>query len=161
VILLLALFACSGPHPPEGAAPAPVTDGAGTPTSAPVAGSPAQGDAVPTSAPADGTAPDPNAPVADPNAPVPTPAEVYASCRARVEGEETPGECATDADCSPAGCSQEVCGPARSAGSVTTTCEILPCFSVLDTCGCHAGVCTWTIKAGGPPLRRRPGADPQ
>ena len=81
-------------------------------------------------------------------------AELYAASRARVEGTEAPGECASDADCARAGCSQEVCVPARSAGEVITTCEILPVFSALDACGCHAGTCGWTLKE--PVLRTFP-----
>jgi hypothetical protein len=36
-------------------------------------------------------------------------ADLYEGCRRRVEGAEVAGECATDADCVRAGCSQEIC----------------------------------------------------
>lgn len=76
----------------------------------------------------------------------PTPESLYGQCRARVEGVEAPGECTVDADCAKAGCSQEVCLPAAKAPDVMSTCEILPCFRALETCGCHDGVCSWTLK---------------
>lgn len=73
------------------------------------------------------------------------PAALYEQCRVRVEGVSEPGECATDADCARAGCSSEVCvATARKAESVTT-CEILPCFDVLSSCGCVEGVCAWSV----------------
>ncbi len=50
------------------------------------------------------------------------PAELYAGCRDRVEGEgEAPGECAVDGDCVAAGCSREVCVPASIANETYTT----------------------------------------
>lgn len=75
-------------------------------------------------------------------------------CTQRVEGREQDGECVTDADCARAGCSQEVCVPAKAAGEVVTTCEILPCFATLDSCGCHEGRCSWTYKE--PALQKFP-----
>lgn len=86
-----------------------------------------------------------------------TAAELYGACEARVEGSSTPGECHTDADCSRAGCSQEVCVPTREAAEVMSTCERLPCFNTLDTCGCHEGLCTWTLKEAAGALRTIPG----
>lgn len=86
----------------------------------------------------------------------PTPASLYGLCRARVEGPEAPAECTTDAECGRTGCSQEVCAPIAKAGDVMTTCEILPCFRALDTCGCQEGVCSWSLKTelpGPGPLR--------
>ena len=85
-----------------------------------------------------------------------TPAELYAECEQRVEGTQQAGECTTDADCARAGCSQEVCVTASAAADVMTTCEIKPCFQVLDTCGCHDGVCSWTLKAEAPKGRTIP-----
>lgn len=82
-----------------------------------------------------------------PAAPATDPQALYRGCHDRVEGPEQDGECATDADCVRAGCSREVCLPRKEAEGLMTTCEILPCFSVLDTCGCHAGRCTWTVSA--------------
>lgn len=86
-----------------------------------------------------------------------TAAQLYGACQERVEGSSTPGECHTDADCSRAGCSQEVCVPAREAAEVMSTCERLPCFNTLDTCGCHEGVCSWTLKEAGGALKPLPG----
>lgn len=77
------------------------------------------------------------------------PSTQYAACRARVEGVEAPGECTRDADCQRAGCSQEVCVPAAKAGEVMTACDVEPCFSILDQCGCHDGLCTWSLTAAG------------
>lgn len=84
----------------------------------------------------------------------PTATNLYEGCRARVEGVEAAGECATDADCARTGCSGEVCVAAANAGEVMTTCEVLPCFAALDACGCHEGVCSWTLKE--PTLRKFP-----
>jgi eight-cysteine-cluster-containing protein len=76
----------------------------------------------------------------------PTPQLLYDQCHDRLEGPEVDGECAVDADCGTAGCSQEVCVPAAKTGDIITTCEILPCFSAKDACGCHEGRCTWSLK---------------
>ncbi len=73
-------------------------------------------------------------------------AALYGACQARVEGSSTPDECHTDSDCARAGCSQEVCVSARRVSEVQSTCERLPCFTTLDTCGCHEGICSWTLK---------------
>lgn len=85
-----------------------------------------------------------------------TPAALYGACKDRVEGVQTAGECTTDADCAKVGCSQEVCVPAKLAGEVMTTCEVLPCFKALDTCGCHEGMCSWTLRAELEPPGRIP-----
>lgn len=85
----------------------------------------------------------------------PTPQSLYETCRDRVEGVETDGECETDADCARAGCGSEVCLPAKLAVDVMTTCEVRPCFSVLDTCGCNEGRCNWTLKTEISPSLRR------
>lgn len=84
----------------------------------------------------------------------PSATSLYEGCRARVEGLEAAGECVTDADCARTGCSGEVCVAAATAGEVVTTCEVLPCFAALDACGCHEGVCGWSLKA--PALRKFP-----
>ena len=76
----------------------------------------------------------------------PTPQMLYDQCHDRLEGAEVDGECAVDADCGTAGCSQEVCVPASKTGDIITTCEIRPCFSAKDACGCHEGRCTWSLK---------------
>ena len=91
----------------------------------------------------------------------PTPqdaASLYNACMQRVEGTQTAGECTTDADCAIAGCSREVCVPAAKAGEIITTCEVLPCFSVLSACGCKEGLCSWTVAEGARPLLRPPPA---
>lgn len=72
----------------------------------------------------------------------------YGACRARVEGRESAGECASDTGCVPAGCSSEVCLPVGLAEGFSSTCDRLDCFEVLDRCGCHDGICTWTLKEG-------------
>lgn len=74
-----------------------------------------------------------------------TPTALYEACRDRVEGPEEPGECAEDGDCARAGCGSEVCVAASRAGEIFTTCEVRPCFSVLEACTCQEGVCTWTL----------------
>jgi len=80
----------------------------------------------------------------------PTPASLYAECRDRVEGPQEEGECSGDADCSSTGCSKEMCVTAAEAPDMMTTCEALPCFQILDTCGCREGVCAWTLKEAVP-----------
>lgn len=80
-------------------------------------------------------------------APLDDPAAMLEACRDRVEGPERPQECSSDADCTTAGCSSEVCLPRAAAAQVQTTCEVLPCFMALGTCGCHEQQCTWTPKS--------------
>lgn len=74
------------------------------------------------------------------------PAAAYGMYRERLEGPEADGECSTDADCARAGCSSEVCAPAAQAASISTTCEVLPVFAILDSCGCVEGRCSWSVK---------------
>ncbi|GEM_PF-2214321 len=74
------------------------------------------------------------------------PQQVYEACRERVEGPEAAGECATDEDCVAVGCSTEMC-VASSQSGLMSTCERLPCFTVLSSCGCNEGLCTWTVSA--------------
>lgn len=74
-----------------------------------------------------------------------TPEGFYAMCEGRVEGPSEAGECSTDADCGTTGCSGEVCVATANA-DLTTTCELAPCFQVLDTCGCREGRCSWSLK---------------
>jgi eight-cysteine-cluster-containing protein len=81
-----------------------------------------------------------------PSAPAATPRELYGSCEARVEQPEVPGECSSDTDCVRGGCSSEVCTSRQGAADVMTTCEILPCFDVLDACACVDGRCRWSLK---------------
>ncbi len=78
-----------------------------------------------------------------------TPSALYQRCRDRVEGREAEGECVSDADCTATGCSGEVCVTKASAAGMMTTCEILPCFDVLEACGCVEGRCTWSLGDGG------------
>lgn len=135
------LVGCSGPRSaneipasdtptaapaPEQIGDAPVPTAPGTPVSG--EGLPSEGGPVPTDTPV-------------------SPASLYEGCRDRVEGLQAAGECVTDADCAKAGCSQEVCVAAKNAGDVMSTCEVLPCFRALDACGCHEGMCTWTVAA--------------
>ena len=91
------------------------------------------------------------APADAPPLPLPSPEELYATCEARVEGPSVEGECASDADCGTAGCAAEVCTTRTAAADVTTTCENKLCFSILDTCGCVDGQCSWSIKDAVPP----------
>jgi eight-cysteine-cluster-containing protein len=80
------------------------------------------------------------------------PAELYADCRERVEGTETPVECASDADCTTAGCNGEVCVTSALAEETFTTCETRLCYSALDACGCSdEGFCRWSLKAPATP----------
>lgn len=73
------------------------------------------------------------------------------------------GECEADAGCVAAGCSGEICVASASAGDLMSSCEIMPCFSALDSCRCQEGLCRWTIKeaAGlpGSPVPRPTGKD--
>lgn len=66
------------------------------------------------------------------------------------------GECDTDADCVATGCSGEVCLARANAEGLVTTCEVLPCFGVLEACGCIEGSCSWSVGAAEPP----PGSAP-
>jgi eight-cysteine-cluster-containing protein len=76
-----------------------------------------------------------------------TAAELYGSCRERVERPEADGECSSDADCVASGCSQELCtSTAAAAEGLMSTCEMRPCFKVLDACGCVEGHCRWSLK---------------
>lgn len=88
----------------------------------------------------------------------PTPASLYEECKDRVEQPQADGECTTDADCVRAGCGSEVCTTTAAAGDIMTTCEDRLCFHVLDTCGCHDGVCSWTLKDEVP--ERKGGLEP-
>lgn len=136
---LIVLIACGNknntPTPPEEGA----ADGAATPA-----------DGTPDGAtpPADGgSPPPPPEPAAKP-----TPESLYAECKDRVEGKQAPDECKADADCKAAGCGTEVCTTVAEAANIMTTCEGRLCFKVLDTCGCHEGQCTWTLKAEVPEM---------
>ena len=97
-----------------------------------------------TPAPPEESPPDP-APV-----PKPTKQSLYAECQDRVESPQAEGECKTDADCTKAGCASEVCTTTAAAKELMTTCDMRYCYQVLDTCGCHDGQCTWTLKDPGP-----------
>lgn len=88
----------------------------------------------------------PTASQATPDAAAPhAAAALYASCEERLEGPEADGECSSDADCMATGCSSEVCTTKASAGDLMTTCEVLPCFSAVDSCGCVEGRCRWSL----------------
>ena len=100
-------------------------------------------------------------------------ASLYTECLDRVEGTDRAGECVADSDCKAAGCSGEVCVNAVDACGIMTTCEVLPCFQVLESCGCvfpsssdagapkEGGVCQWTLGTrGGRPAIPVPGGVP-
>lgn len=85
-------------------------------------------------------------PVVKGGAPPAGAAELYQACQARVEGTEVAGECSSDADCVKAGCSQELCiSTAEAAKGPMSTCEVRPCFQVLEACGCNEGLCRWSV----------------
>jgi eight-cysteine-cluster-containing protein len=100
-------------------------------------------------------APTPDAPPLEPPSVTgePTPGLLYERCRDRVEQPEADGECTNDADCASSGCGSEVCTTAAAATDLMTTCEIRQCFSVLDSCGCVKGRCTWSLKTEVPPMK--------
>lgn len=79
-----------------------------------------------------------------------TPQELYEKCHDRMENPEEAGECKADADCATAGCQGEVCTTVPKSKEWNTACEQQPCFQVADTCGCHDGKCTWTLKKEAP-----------
>ena len=83
-----------------------------------------------------------------------TPAELYAQCESRLEQPEAAGECKADSDCVNAGCSSEICTTKVAAADLMTTCEMLPCFEVVDTCGCVEGQCRWSLVDVMPAPRR-------
>ena len=78
--------------------------------------------------------------------PAVTPEDLYAKCHDRMEAPEAAGECKVDADCATGGCNQEVCTTVAKSKDWNTACDQQPCFQVADTCGCHDGVCSWTLK---------------
>ncbi len=109
----------------------------------------------PAPEPVEAAAPTP-APEPEPEAEAPekpTPQGLYDECKERVEGRQKEGECTTDADCKTAGCGSEVCTTVADAAEVMTTCEGKLCFKILDTCGCHEGMCSWTIKDEMPEMK--------
>ena len=92
--------------------------------------------------------PEPVEPAPEPEPPAPeTPQTLYAACHDRVELPQADAECESDEDCAKAGCSQEVCTTATQAAEINTICDVQPCFSVLEACGCTEGTCTWTLTA--------------
>ncbi len=140
-ILLLALAsACGQPEPGAEGGEAPVEHRVEAP--APPAEAPEPSEAAPE-------------PVNDTPVP-PSPQELYEACRDRVEQPQVDGECETDADCVRAGCSQEICTSTEAAADVMSTCEMRPCFEILDACGCVDGRCTWSIKDARPAREGRP-----
>lgn len=113
---------------------------------------------IPTpAAPAEAPASDPVAePASDPpqaaanqaDAPPLDAAQLYGMCRDRVEGPESDGECASDEDCVAVGCSSEICTTRDKGAGMMSTCDNKPCYAALDTCGCAAGRCQWSLKDG-------------
>lgn len=136
-LLLLAAAACARTLPEAGPPAVPALDGG-----------PARGEAVGEPNPVEAAEPPSDAGDAVAAAGL-APAALYERCRDRVEGREVAGECASDADCMATGCSGEVCVTKETAAGMMTTCEILPCFGVLDACGCVEGRCTWSVKDAG------------
>jgi eight-cysteine-cluster-containing protein len=95
-------------------------------------------------------APDPApAPQAAP-APSASPEALYEGCKDRMENPQEAGECKADTDCAAAGCNHEVCTTVAKSKEWNTACDQQPCFKVADTCGCHDGLCTWTLKKEAP-----------
>lgn len=99
----------------------------------------------------------------------PTPESLYAECQERLEGIpqwQKEGECTSDEDCVAVGCSTEVCTTKVVAEQgPTTTCEAKLCYKVVDVCGCHDGMCTWTLKDELPEMKQpgmptKPGPKP-
>jgi len=161
LLLTLALgpaAACSRNTPPSNSPSAPGS----MPVQAPQTPDAAPGDDTPADSDADSApAADTDADAADPSsgdAPVIVPggsvgsgpskdaAALYAQCEDRLEQPESEGECSSDADCAPAGCSGERCITKAAAKDLMGTCEMLPCFQVVDTCGCVEGRCRWSLK---------------
>ena len=79
---------------------------------------------------------------------LPTTIDLYEGCRDRLELPESDNECVQDSDCSKGGCGSELCIPRQVAKTMGSTCEVRPCFSTLNSCGCQAGKCQWTLKEG-------------
>ncbi|MEE2752078.1 MAG: hypothetical protein VX519_11670 [Myxococcota bacterium] len=73
---------------------------------------------------------------------------LYTGCQERVEGVEQAEECVQDSDCKAYGCSGEVCGAVGESEGLTS-CEVLPCYRVLDQCGCTEGRCRWSVRGVG------------
>jgi eight-cysteine-cluster-containing protein len=92
--------------------------------------------------------PGPIKPLAE--APFADPVGMYQRCYDRVELPQADGECTADADCVRAGCSAELCVTRAAAADRSSTCEVLPCFNVLEACGCVAGRCQWSLRDGAP-----------
>jgi len=144
ILVSCLLVSCGGPAPPPATAtpPSPEDLAAAAPEApeAPPAEAPTVGDglATPVEASSGGD-----------NVAAPDASALYEECRTRVEGREKDGECQNDDDCSRAGCSGEVCVTTSLAAEVMTTCEVRPCFAVLDTCGCVEGRCSWSLDADG------------
>lgn len=133
------------PAAPVNEAPvgAPLTVGA--PVGAPVTVGAPMGAPVSVDAPA--------APAATPISEM-TPQSLYAQCEGRLEQPQAAGECSSDADCVRAGCSSEICTTTKAAADLMTTCEVLPCFEVVDACGCVEGECRWSLVDVMPALNR-------
>lgn len=134
ILVLLLTLGCGKSSPPEilpdsGGATAGATERVTAPADTPA------------------TSPEPG----DPVEPIEDPMALYASCEGRVEQPESDGECQSDDDCARAGCSSEVCTTKADASDIMTTCEVQPCFAVLDTCGCVEGRCRWSVKDSVPP----------
>lgn len=139
-LLLSLLIACGNKtapmpeNPPDGAAEQEAPDG--------------ENDGA-----ADGEDPNEDGEKPDAETEKPTPQSLYEECFDRVEGRQAEGECTTDEDCVPVGCSKETCvTKAVAEEGAMSTCEDRLCFKVLDTCGCNEGQCSWSLKAEVPEM---------
>lgn len=83
-----------------------------------------------------------------PSPPLLSPSELSPAIESRIEGPWTANECMVDTDCMTAGCASEVCVAGTRVREIITTCEVLPVFSELSSCGCQGGVCKWTRRPG-------------
>ena len=61
-------------------------------------------------------------------------------------GTSTESFCKKDSDCSPMGCSGQVCGNIKKDRDIVTTCDARPCYGASSyglSCGCVANKCMW------------------
>ncbi len=60
-------------------------------------------------------------------------------------GSESRGDCASDSDCAPGGCSGQICQGINEE-SIFTTCEYNECYNAAAygvSCGCVSNKCEW------------------
>ena len=71
---------------------------------------------------------------------------LLAGCNEHKLGPTPPkSECILDSDCTPAGCSGQLCLPKDKASELLTTCEFRAEYECLrlTSCSCIEGSCTW------------------